>query len=129
MTQTVLLAGANSMLGNRIAYCVLRKPDVRNRLLAQRTSNNPTMLIPLIERGAEIVERDLAEAASGPRFAGRARRHGVAVYLAGARPAIQRILLVHGVARDGVRFKANVAEAVARRQLAGAVEPEIARAG
>ena len=69
---------------------------------------------------------DSTAAATISGFAGRARRQGVAVYLAGARPAIRRMLLTHGVRRERVRFETDVTQAVAaaRRKLAGAADLE-----
>ena len=59
MTQTVLLAGATGMLGNRIARYLLDQPRARLRLLV-RTSKREA-LDPLLARGAELVEGDLAD--------------------------------------------------------------------
>ncbi len=54
-------------------------------------------------------------------FARKARRQGAFVYVAGADPTIRRVLLTHGVRPPLVRFRANLADAVAvaRRQIAG----------
>ena len=63
MTQTVLLAGATGMLGGQIASELLDQPRARVRLLvrgAQRAERQAA-LRPLLGRGAEIVEGDLAE--------------------------------------------------------------------
>jgi SulP family sulfate permease len=59
-------------------------------------------------------------------FARKARRNRAAVYVSGARPAIRRILLAHGVRPPHVRFKTALADAVAaaRRELEGHVETE-----
>ena len=62
MTQTVLLAGATGMLGGRIAVHLLRQPDARVRLLV-RDRGDPR-LKALIDAGAEVIEGDLADAAS-----------------------------------------------------------------
>ena len=62
MPQTVLLAGATGMLGGRIAAHLLRRPDVRVRLLV-RDRKDPRLEAPR-EAGAEIIEGDLADADS-----------------------------------------------------------------
>ena len=62
MTQTILLAGATGMLGGRIAAHLLSQPDARVRLLVR--SKNNEKLKPLLDRGAELIEGDLADAAS-----------------------------------------------------------------
>ena len=54
-------------------------------------------------------------AATVEGFARKARRHGAAVYITGARPAIRRVLLLHGVRPPHVRFKTKLADAVAAR--------------
>ncbi len=58
-------------------------------------------------------------------FARKARRHGAFIYVAGADPAIRRILLTHGVRPPMVRFRANLADAVAaaRKEIAAAGNP------
>ncbi|MBD0271666.1 MAG: SulP family inorganic anion transporter [Acetobacteraceae bacterium] len=45
-------------------------------------------------------------------FVRKAHRAGAAVYIAGARPAIRRALLLHGVRPPRVRFRTGLAEAV-----------------
>ena len=62
MTQTILLAGATGMLGGRIANHLLNTSDARLRLLVR--SVNEARLKPLLDRGAEVVEGDLADPAS-----------------------------------------------------------------
>ena len=54
-------------------------------------------------------------------FARKARRHGAFIYVAGADPKIRRVLLTHGVRPPMVRFRANLADAVAaaRKEIAG----------
>ncbi|CAA9227694.1 MAG: hypothetical protein AVDCRST_MAG27-702 [uncultured Craurococcus sp.] len=65
MTQTVLLAGATGMLGGRIARRLLDRPDARVRLLVRGgDSGKRAALDPLLARGAEIIEGDLADRAS-----------------------------------------------------------------
>jgi SulP family sulfate permease len=56
---------------------------------------------------------DSTAAATIAGFVRKARRHGAIVYIAGARPAIRRILLIHGVRRPQVRFKTALADALA----------------
>jgi uncharacterized protein YbjT (DUF2867 family) len=63
MTQTILLAGATGNLGGRIAHYLLEQPDTKLRMLI-RNPENPAKqdtLKPLLERGAEIVQGDLAD--------------------------------------------------------------------
>ena len=62
MTQTILLAGGAGMLGARIASHLLDRPEARLRLLVR--SNDDARLKPLLEKGAELVNGDLADAAS-----------------------------------------------------------------
>jgi sulfate permease, SulP family len=56
---------------------------------------------------------DSTAAATIEGFVRKAQRHQAAVYVAGARPPIRRVLLTHGVRPPRVRFKGNVAEALA----------------
>jgi uncharacterized protein YbjT (DUF2867 family) len=63
MTQNVLLVGATGMLGSQIARELLAQPDTRTRLLL-RSSDSATKqaaLQPLLQKGAEFVEGDLAD--------------------------------------------------------------------
>lgn len=62
MTQTILLAGATGMLGSRIAAHLLDMPDARLRLLVR--SPRDAKLKPMLDRGAEVIEGDLADLAS-----------------------------------------------------------------
>ncbi len=66
MTQTVLLAGATGMLGSQIARHLLDQPDARIRLLVRGgdAARKRASLDPLLTRGAEIIEGDLADRAS-----------------------------------------------------------------
>jgi uncharacterized protein YbjT (DUF2867 family) len=66
MTQTILLAGATGKLGSRIATHLLEQPDTKVRLLVRDVGNpsKQAALKPLLERGAEVVESDLADHAS-----------------------------------------------------------------
>ncbi len=66
MTQNILLAGATGMFGNQIARRLLAQPDARLRLLTRATDDagKKAALKPLLDRGAEFVEGDLADRAS-----------------------------------------------------------------
>ena len=66
MTQTVLLAGATGMLGSQIARHLLDQPEARVRLLVRGADavQKRVALDPLLTRGAEIIEGDLADHAS-----------------------------------------------------------------
>ncbi len=66
MTQTILLAGATGMLGGQIAHQLLNQPEARVRLLIRGgdAAGKRAALAPLLTRGAEIIEGDLAEPAS-----------------------------------------------------------------
>ncbi len=69
---------------------------------------------------------DSTAAATIDGFARKARRQGAALYIAGARPQIRRVLLTHGVRPPHVRFKTKLADAVAaaRKQAAGVTDAE-----
>ncbi len=65
MTQTVLLAGATGMLGSQIAHHLLQQPEARLRLLVRAgDARKRATLGPLLARGAEVIEGDLADHAS-----------------------------------------------------------------
>ncbi len=66
MTQNILLAGATGMFGSQIARHLLARPDARLRLLTRATddASKKAALKPLLDRGAEFVEGDLADPAS-----------------------------------------------------------------
>lgn len=65
MTQTVLLAGATGMLGSQIARHLLDQPEARLRLLVRGAdAGKRAALGPLLARGAESIEGDLADRAS-----------------------------------------------------------------
>ncbi|MDQ2802244.1 MAG: NmrA family NAD(P)-binding protein [Pseudomonadota bacterium] len=66
MTQTILLAGATGMFGSQIARHLLDRPDARVRLLLPPSKNadKTDALNPLLDRGAEVIEGDLADRAS-----------------------------------------------------------------
>ncbi len=66
MIQTLLLAGATGMFGSHIAHHVLNHTDARLRLLVRPSDDagKKGALKPLLERGAEFVEGDLADRAS-----------------------------------------------------------------
>jgi sulfate permease, SulP family len=56
---------------------------------------------------------DSTAAATVAGFARKARRQGAVVYVAGAQPAIRRLLLSYGVRPPEVRFRTSLAEAIA----------------
>ncbi|MEJ0095458.1 MAG: SulP family inorganic anion transporter [Methylocella sp.] len=62
---------------------------------------------------------DSTAAATIGGFARRARRHGSAIYLAGARPAIRRVLMTHGLRPPLVRFKNKLADALTAARRGG----------
>jgi uncharacterized protein YbjT (DUF2867 family) len=66
MTQTILLVGATGMLGSQIAQSVLKHPEARLRVLVRPTkkSDQRAAIDALRARGADVVEGDLADAAS-----------------------------------------------------------------
>jgi SulP family sulfate permease len=68
---------------------------------------------------------DSTAAATIEGFARRARRQQAALYIVGARPAIRRILLVHGVRPPTVQFKPTVAAALAAAKRGVPDEAEV----
>ena len=67
MTQTVLLVGATGMFGSRTARHLLDQPEARVRLLVRgngAAAGKRAALDPLLARGAELVEGDLADRTS-----------------------------------------------------------------
>ncbi|MBV8702068.1 MAG: NmrA family NAD(P)-binding protein [Acetobacteraceae bacterium] len=62
MADTVLLVGATGMLGSRIASHLLDQPEARVRLLVRDAGDD--RLKPLLARGAELIEGDLANPAA-----------------------------------------------------------------
>jgi sulfate permease, SulP family len=74
---------------------------------------------------------DSTAAATIDGFVRKARRHGAAVYLVGARPPIRRVLITHGVRPPHVRFKMSLAGALsaARTKAEGAQQAEGVPAG
>ena len=65
MTQTVLLVGATGMLGSQIARHLLNQAEARVRLLVRGgNAAKRAALDPLLTRGTEIIEGDLADRAS-----------------------------------------------------------------
>lgn len=56
---------------------------------------------------------DSTAAATIAGFARRAHRRGVAVYVAGARPAVREVLAAHGGSPPAVRFESSVEDATA----------------
>ncbi|MBV8664536.1 MAG: SulP family inorganic anion transporter, partial [Hyphomicrobiales bacterium] len=75
---------------------------------------------------------DSTAAATIEGFVRKAHRHSAAVYVAGARPAVRRVLLTHGVRPPQVRFKSKLADALAIAHRAAraptALEPAISGA-
>jgi uncharacterized protein YbjT (DUF2867 family) len=67
-SNTVLLAGATGMLGARIAHHLLEAEDVALRLLVRPAAladpGKRSGLDPLVQRGAELLEGDVADPAS-----------------------------------------------------------------
>ncbi len=61
--------------------------------------------------GVPIVDSTAAATIEG--FARKAKRHGAALYITGARAPVRRVLLAHGVRPPQVRFKAELRDAVA----------------
>ncbi|MEI9927930.1 MAG: SulP family inorganic anion transporter [Sphingomonas sp.] len=61
---------------------------------------------------------DSSAAASIAGFARRAHRRGAAVYIAGARPAIRRMLASHGMRPPIARYRGTLAQAVAHARKA-----------
>jgi SulP family sulfate permease len=55
---------------------------------------------------------DSTAAATIGGFVRKAQRHQAAVYIAGARPPIRRVLLTHGVRPPRVQFRRNIADAL-----------------
>ncbi len=106
-SKTVLLAGATGMLGARIAHHLLEAEDVALRLLVRPAAladpDKRSGLDPLVERGAEIVEGDVADPASLLRAT-----EGVDVVvsaLQGGREVVVegQIALARAAAANGVR--------------------------
>ncbi|MEO8375277.1 MAG: SulP family inorganic anion transporter [Sphingomonas bacterium] len=62
---------------------------------------------------SEVPILDSTAAATIAGFARDARRHDAAVFVSGARPAVRRLLLLHGVRPPEVRFRTTIAKAVA----------------
>ena len=69
--------------------------------------------------GVSMIDSTAAATVEG--FARKARRQGVAMFVAGARPPIRRVLLTHGVRPPAVRFRTKLEDALkAARQKAEA---------
>ena len=66
---------------------------------------------------------DSTAAATVEAFARKARRHGAAVYIAGAARPIRRMLLTQGVRPPHVRYRTTVADALASARARSAAEP------
>jgi SulP family sulfate permease len=69
---------------------------------------------------------DSTAAATIEGFVRKAQQHGVAVYIAGAKPSIRRALLTHGVRPPRVRFKSAVSDAVAAARAKAEVPEAVA---
>ncbi|MBM3545824.1 MAG: SulP family inorganic anion transporter [Alphaproteobacteria bacterium] len=66
---------------------------------------------------------DSTAAATIDGFVRKAHRHGALVVIAGARAAVRRVLLMHGVRPARVRFKARLEEAIALAHRATGSQP------
>ena len=66
--------------------------------------------------GVPVLDSTAAAMIAG--FARDARRHGAAVHIAGARPAVRRLLVMHGTRPPEVRFRTELAQAVAEARQA-----------
>ncbi len=71
---------------------------------------------------------DSTAAATIAGFARQAYRHGALVYISGARPAVRRLLLMHGGRRPEVQYRTTIAEAVAAARRRERNGPEAAEA-
>jgi SulP family sulfate permease len=71
---------------------------------------------------AAVPVLDSTAAATIRGFVHKARKRSSAVYVSGARPAIRKTLLSHGVGSDSVGFAATVAEAVAAHKAASGAD-------
>jgi sulfate permease, SulP family len=73
---------------------------------------------------------DSTAAATIAGFARKARRRGAVVTIAGARPAVRRVLLIHGVRRPDVRFRSRFADALseARQETTACANPRVSPA-
>ncbi len=71
---------------------------------------------------------DSSAAATIAGFVRKVTRHGVLVYISGARPAVRRVLLTHHIRPPAVRFKRSLDETIiaARREIEGKSEVETA---
>jgi SulP family sulfate permease len=79
---------------------------------------------------SEVGLIDSTAAATIEGFARKAARQGVATYIAGASPAVRRVLLTHGVRPPQVRYRSKLEDAVAlaRRRMRSPEDPETAAA-
>ena len=69
--------------------------------------------VPYVIDFSAVPVLDSTGAATIEGFVRKAHRRGAAVYIAGARGPIRRVLLIHGVRPPRVRFKTELADAVA----------------
>jgi SulP family sulfate permease len=70
---------------------------------------------------------DSTAAATISGFARKARRQGAALYVAGTRPQVRRVLFTHGVRPPHVRFKTKLSDAVAAARKEAAAEVSASR--
>lgn len=61
---------------------------------------------------SDVTLLDSSAAATIAGLASRAARHGADLYLTGARPAVRRILLTHGLRPPEVRYQADIGSAI-----------------
>lgn len=87
----------------------------------ERIADQPRAYI--IDFGAVAVF-DSTAAATIEGFVRKVRGRGATVYIVGARPAIRRMLLMHGLRRPTVRYRSDLAEAVAAARTALAPAPQ-----
>ena len=77
---------------------------------------------------ASVPFLDSTAAATIEGFLRKAERQGAGVYIAGARPAIRRVLFTHGIRPPRARFKASVEDATASAHRRAAAATAIAAA-
>ena len=76
---------------------------------------------------SEVSVLDSTAASTIEGFVRKAHRAGVLLFISGARPAVRRVLLTHGVRPPRVRFRVNLTDAVAMAHAAlGAPGPNAA---
>ncbi|MBB5984130.1 SulP family inorganic anion transporter [Sphingobium lignivorans] len=67
---------------------------------------------------ADVPMLDSTGAATMEAFARKAAQRGAALYIAGARPAVRRALLSHGIRPPHVHYRANMKDAIEAARLA-----------